>query len=586
MDKQEVAEVLEEIATLLELKGENPFKTRAYTQGARILENLQEPLELLLKEERLGKIKGIGTALESKIRELVETGELEYYTNLKASIPEGWIQMLEIPGLGPKKIRALSENLQIETVEQLESACREGKVASVSGFGAKTEKRILEGIEFQKKFSGRHLLSRAILVSERIRDFLREIPETIRCEAAGSLRRWRETIGDLDFVVSSAQPATVLEIFTQMPEVTQVLGHGETKASVILEDGIQADLRVVPDDQFASALAYFTGSKEHNIVMRQRAIERGLRLNEYGLFQIKAGEEGVGTRLDTPEEADLFRALDLAYIPPELREDLGEFAAAEKDQLPRLLEWTDLKGSLHNHSEWSDGRGSLREIADHMIEIGLAYWAITDHSQTSFQARGLDVERLQRQMKEIDTLNQQLEEEGQDFRLLMGSEVDVLTSGKLDFPDDLLASLDVVVASIHQGFQQDATQITDRLVAAAENPNVHMLGHLSGRLILSREAYALHTDAVIQACARTGTWIELNASPRRLDLDWRKWKMARDLGVRCVINCDAHSFHHVQWLRLGAGVARKGWLRKEDVINTLPLPQLRKALAGKPGRKS
>lgn len=574
MDKDQVAEILVEIGILLELKGENPFKTRAYASAARTIEALNESLEKLVSEHRLGEIKGIGAALEQKITELVTTGKLAYYEELKATLPAGLLTLLQIPGLGPKKVKALYQKLGVCSIEQLDQACKEGKVAVLDGFGEKTQSKILEGILFRGTYASRHHLIRALAVSEPMLEGLRGCPDVIRCSTAGSVRRFKEVIGDIDFLVSSRKPAEVIEFFTQCPGVIAVNAKGETKASVVLDGGIQADLRAVNDQEFPFALAYFTGSKEHNIVMRQRAIHRGLRLNEYGLF--RSSEETRDPHLLVPcsTEEDIFTALGLAFIPPELREDQGEFAAAEQNEIPRLLEWTELRGSLHNHSNWSDGRVTIEEIARHMHELGCDYWAITDHSKSSFQANGLQPDRLAQQIGEIQRLNKQLAAEGIDFRLLTGSEVDILSEGKLDFEDDLLAELDVVVASVHQGFTQSETEMTKRLIRAAENPFVHMLGHLTGRLLLEREAYKVNQRAVIDACAETGTWIELNASPMRFDMDWRLWSYARSKGVKCVINCDAHRNEHAGFLRLGAGIARKGWLTKTDVINTLPLPAL------------
>ncbi len=580
MDKHEVADILNEIAVLLELKGENVFKTRAYTNGARALDNLEEPLEVLIEEGRLGDIKGFGKALVEKITVLVTEGSLKYYDDLKASIPPGHIEMLDINGLGPKKIVAIHKALRVDTIDELEKACKEGKVAELDGFGAKSQSKILEGIEHRRKYASRHLISRTLPISEDILEDLRSHPEVIRCSLAGSQRRHRETIGDIDFLVSSKEPTIVIEDFAGHELVESVLVKGETKTSVILAGGIQADLRVVTDAEFPFALAYFTGSKEHNIVMRQRAIARGLRLNEYGLFKSKEETRDPELLVPCQTEEEIFEKLDLAYIPPELREDHGEFDVAEKGELPRLLEWTDLKGSLHNHSEWSDGRGTLEEIARHMIELGLSYWAITDHSKTSFQANGLDEERLRKQLKEIAEVNRKLEDEGEDFRLLSGSEVDILTDASLDFDEDLLSQLDCVVASIHQSLQQSEKEITNRLIKAAECPHVHMLGHMTGRLLLNREASKVNHQAVIDACAETGTWIELNANPFRFDMDWRHWRHAVSKGVKCVVNCDAHKFEHAGFLKLGAGVARKGWLRKEDVVNTLTLEKLMNALKG------
>ena len=581
MDKERVAEILVEIGILLELKGENPFKTRAYLNGARIIEGLNEPLKKLVEEERLGELKGIGDALQQKITELVTTGKLKYYDELKASVPAGLVAMLDIPGLGPKKIIALNKNLGVDSVEKLEAACKAGKVAELDGFGEKTQTNLLDGIAHRRLYALRSRLDDALTAAEPVLDSLRQHPDVIRCSTAGSLRRWRETIGDIDFLVSSKQAANIIEYFVAQPGILSVSAKGDTKASVILEGGIQADLRVVTDEEFPFALAYFTGSKEHNIVMRQRAIARGLRLNEYGLFKSKEETRDPKLRVACATEEEIYSALDLAYVPPEMREDHGEFDAAEKGKLPKLIEWTDLKGALHNHSTWSDGHNTLEEIAAHMEELGLQYWAVTDHSRASYQAKGLDPERVREQLKAIKQINKKLADDGNDFRLLTGSEVDVLKD-KLDFDDDLLAELDVVVASLHVP-SNDEAENTKRLIRAAENKYVHMLGHLTGRLLLDREAYPVNQEAVIDACAETGTWIELNCNPWRMDLDWRKWFYARSKGVKCVINPDAHRNHHVDYLRLGAGVARKAWLTKSDVINTLPLEKLKKELAKKRG---
>lgn len=581
MDKENVAAILIEIGVLLELKGENPFKSRAYASAARAIEGLSEPLEMLIAEERLGEIKGIGEALQKKIAELVATGRLTYYEELKASVPPGLMEMLAIPGLGPKKVKALHDHLGVEKIEQLETACQAGRVAELAGFGDKTQAKIVEGIQFRRSYASRHLLSDALRVAEPILQSLRGHPDVVRCSMAGSVRRFKEVIGDIDFLVSTKNPVEVLDFFTTQPGVVSVSARGETKASVIVQGGIQADLRVVTDLEYPFALAYFTGSKEHNIVMRQRAIQRGLRLNEYGLFKSKEETRDAALRVACQSEEEIYQALDLACVPPELREDHGEFAAAEKGEIPRLLEWTELRGSLHNHSNWSDGHNTLEEVAAQMHELGCDYWAITDHSKSSFQARGLDATRVRQQLAEIREINLQFAAEGSDFRLLTGSEVDILAEGKLDFDDDLLAELEVVVASIHQGFSQNERETTQRLIRAAENPYVHMLGHLTGRLLLEREPYKVNQHAVIDACAATGTWIELNANPYRFDMDWRMWAYARSKGVKCVINCDAHRNEHAGFLRLGAGIARKGWLTKQDVINTLPLPALRNELQKK-----
>ena len=581
MDKDKVAEILVEIGVLLELKGENPFKTRAYANGARVVEGLAEPLDRLVAEKRLGGIKGIGAALEQKITELVETGRLKYYEELKASIPPGLIALLEISGLGPKKIQALNQKLGVDSIEALEAACLAGRVAELDGFGAKTQANLLEGIARKRAYASQHRLSEAWLAAEPLLEQLRSHPDVIRCSQAGSLRRFKEVVGDIDLLASSKNPAAVIDYFVSQPGLVKVLARGDTKASVILEGGLQCDCRVVSDAEYPFALAYFTGSKQHNIVMRQRAIQRGLRLNEYGLFKSKEETREEGLRVACPTEEAIYAELGLAFVPPELREDQGEFDAAEKNGLPRLVEWSDLRGALHNHSNWSDGHNTLAEIADFMDGLGLEYWAITDHSKSSFQANGLDAQRLHQQIAEIREINARLASEGREFRLLTGSEVDILKD-RLDFEDEVLAELEVVVASLHVPGGSEAEN-TKRLIRAAENPWVHMLGHLTGRLLLEREPYPVNVPAVIDACAATGTWIELNCNPYRLDLDWRHWAYAKSKGVKCVLNPDAHRNSHAGFLRLGAGVARKGWMSKADVVNTLPLKSLLAALNKKGG---
>jgi DNA polymerase (family 10) len=584
MGKEEVAAILVNIATLLELKGENPFKSRAYLNAARAIEGLSESLDKIIAEERLADVKGIGESMQKKICELVNTGKLAYYEELKAATPPGLVLMLDIPGLGPKKIKAMHEDLGIETVEQLEQACNDGRVAALKGFGEKTAKNICEGINRRRAYASRHLISRALPFSESLLDALRSHPAVIRCSPAGSLRRHREIIGDVDLLASSKSPADVLDFFAQQPGILNVIAKGDTKASVLLEGGIQSDLRVVSDAEFPFALMYFTGSKEHNIVMRQRAIERGLRLNEYGLFRSSVETRDPKLLVACQTEEEIFQQLGLHFVPAEMREDLGEIALAEKGPVPRLIEWTDLKGSLHNHSTWSDGHQTPRDIATAMRELGLAYWAITDHSRASVQANGLDPTRLRQELKEIKEINEQLASEGTAFRLLTGVEVDILKDGKLDLPDDMLAELDVVIASIHQSFSQTEAETTRRLIGAAENKYVQILGHLTGRLLLEREPYKIDHRAVIDVCAHTGTWIELNASPYRFDMDWRFWPYAKEKEVKCVINCDAHRLEHAGFLRLGAGIARKGWLTKEDVINTLPFDRLKAELQRKRSR--
>src|SRR5437016_393926 len=418
MDKEQVAKILVNVATLLDLKGENPFKSRAYVNAARALEEMSEPLDKVIAEERLDQVNGIGESIQKKICELITTGKLAYYEELSAATPPGLVAMLDIPGVGPKKIKVLHDELGIETVEQLEQACKEGKVAKLKGFGEKTQTNICEGIARRRTYAARHLISEALPLADALLEALRSHPDVVRCSTAGSLRRHREIIGDIDLLASSKKPGAVIEFFAAQPGILNVLAKGDTKASVLLQGGIQSDLRVVSDAEYPFALMYFTGNKEHNIVMRQRAIDRGLRLNEYGLFRAKEETRDPKLLVKCGTEEEIFQELDLNYICPEMREDMGEIALAEKEPLPRLIEWTDLKGSLHNHSTWSDGRQRPVEIAKAMRELGLAYWGVTDHSKASFQANGLDQGRLRKQLQEIKQINQQLAREGTDFRLL------------------------------------------------------------------------------------------------------------------------------------------------------------------------
>lgn len=583
MNKGEIAEIFNEIAVLLELKGENVFKSRAYTSAARTLDLLNEDLDVLIAENRLGSIKGIGTALQEKIAELHATGKLAYYDELKKSLPAGLLELLEIPGVGPKKARTLYDKLKIESLTDLEAACKDNRVADLTGFGEKTQARILEGITQYRSYQKQHLYAEAIVVATELAEALREHPDVSRCSIAGSLRRGKEIVKDVDLLVSSPAPEEVMRYFTTLPGIERVVGQGPTKASVILKGGIPCDLRVVADAEFATALHHFTGSKEHNVAMRQRAIADGKKLSEWGLFisekesTEKAEEEArkpEGKLIPCFTEEEIFEQLGLQYIPPELRENAGELEAAEAGKIPRLIEWSDLRGTFHCHTNWSDGKNSLQEMAEAAEELGLEYLGISDHSKSSFQANGLSEARLLAQIEEIAQLNKKLE----DIHLFSGCEVDILKDGRLDYSDDILQQLDFVVASVHNAMQQPEDEMTKRVIAAMENPYVTMLGHPTGRLLLSRAPSAINLGKIIDCAAETGTWIELNCSPYRMDLDWRWWHRARDKGVKCSINTDAHRIAQLGYLRLGATAARKGWLRKEDVVNTLPLAKIRDLL--------
>ena len=569
MTKDQVASALREIGTILELQGENPFKCRAYLNGARTLETSATDLTELVRTNRLGELPGIGDALREKITTLITTGKLPYLEELRSSIPAGLLPLLDLPGLGPKKLRALRDKLKIESLEALTQACQDGRLAALEGFGEKTATNLLEAIDRHANYKKLHRLGTALPAARTLLEHLKQSPLVLHAEIAGSLRRGKEVVKDLDLIASSKKPKEVMKLFVSSPNVEKVVNHGETKSSVILTGGIPCDLRVIPPESWATALAHFTGSKEHNIALRQRAIDRGLHLSEWGLLKGKSK-----TPLKLKDEKDLHKALGLAFIPPELREDSGEIAAAEKDELPDLLTRDQIRGCLHNHTLASDGQDSLSSMAQAAAEQGLEWLGIADHSKSSFQANGLDAKRLEKQIEEIRLLNSKKPK----CTLLSGTECDILKDGKLDFPDSLLSELDYVVASVHSGFTSDEKEMTQRIIRAMENPHVTCLGHPTGRLLLEREAYPLNIPKILDAAAATGTWIELNANPWRLDLDWRWWHKARDLGVLCCINPDAHKTSHLRFLDFGVTLARKGWLRAQDVVNTRTLSQLRKLL--------
>jgi DNA polymerase (family 10) len=585
MTKNEIAEVLEEIGQLLELKGENPFKVRAYQTGARALEAMEEDeVARLVAAGEIDSVKGIGEALAQKITELHTTGRLEFLETLKASVEPGLLELLQIPGLGPKKVRALHEKLGVTSIAALTQACNYGNVAALDGFGEKTQEKILAGIRNREAYGRRHLWWEAAEIAERIVAGLRKLPQVTQAEAAGSLRRGLETVGDLDFIVAATDVAPVEKWFTGQADVLEVTAQGETKVSVRFASGLQADLRIVPAEQFVFALHHFTGSKDHNVQLRQRALARGLSLSEWGLVPA-AGE---GTAKEKAEKAkaekrdgkvkneeDLFAALGLHFIPPELREGLGEIEAAEAGELPRLVELGDLRGAFHNHTTASDGRSTLAEMTAAAAALGWEYLGIADHSKASFQANGLSEERLLKQVDEIHALNA-----SQRFKthVFTGVECDILPDGRLDYDDALLGRLDYVVVSVHNAFAQDETTMTVRIIRAIEHPRTTMLGHPTGRLLLRREGYRIDFTKIIDAAIANGVVIELNASPWRLDLDWRHWRKAAERGLVCAINPDAHEKEGLEMVRAGINSARKGCLTKEDVLNTLPLAAVRRHL--------
>ena len=567
MEKNDIASVLDEVATFMELTGENPFKIRAYSAGARILENMTEDLGELIDGGKLADIPGLGEALVDKITTLRRDGVLPFHQKLKASIPPGLLEVMQIPGLGPKKVRALWTLLAVEDLAKLKEVCESGAVAELKGFGAKTQDKILEGIKNRIAYGKRHRWYEAAAIAEPILVGLRALPQVSLAESAGSLRRARETVGDLDFLVASSEPKPIMDWFVAYPGVKEVTAHGETKSSVRFENGLQADLRVVPAEQFYFALHHFTGSKEHNVAMRHRALGRGLSMSEWGFKSVD--EKSVAPGATSEEE--VFRALGLPWIPPELREGNGEIDAAEAGKLPKLVQFSDLRGVFHNHTTESDGDHTLDQMAAAAEAHGWDYLGISDHSKSSFQAGGLDEARLAKQLEDIAKLNASKKYR---VRVLSGSEVDILKDGTLDFSDDVLARLDFVVASVHTLFTLDREAQTARIIKAIENEHVDMVGHLTGRLLNKREPYDVDIAKVIDAAAANDTIIELNANPWRLDLDWRWWRRAAEKGVLCSINPDAHDIDQLAFAAHGVRIARKGWLTPEQVLNTRSLPEV------------
>lgn len=571
LEKAQIAAVLDEIAVLLELTGENPFKVRAYSAGARTLETMPEDLDEMIRTGGLGELPGMGEALVDKITTLRRDGVLPFHQKLRASIPPGLLEIMQIQGLGPKKVRALWQELGVETLAKLQEVCESGLVAEMKGFGEKTQAKILEGIRNRVAYSKRHRWYEAAEIADPILAGLRALPNVTHAESAGSLRRARETVGDLDFLVAAEDPKPVMDWFVAYPGVKEVTAHGETKSSVRFESGLQADLRVVPAGQFFFALHHFTGSKEHNVAMRHRALSRGLSMSEWGF---KATEPNVVAPGAT-NEAEVFGALGLPWIPPELREGAGEIEAAETGQLPKLIQLSDLRGAFHNHTTASDGEATLEQMAAAADALGWEYLGISDHSKSSFQAHGLDEGRLLAQIDAIARLNASGKFK---VRVLSGSEVDILRLGELDYADDLLGRLDFVVASVHNLFTLDREAQTTRIIRAIESEHVDMIGHLTGRLLNKREPYEVDVGRIIDAAAANETIIELNANPWRLDMDWRWWRRAAEKGVLCSINPDAHAAEDLSFVAHGVRIARKGWLTPKDVLNTRPLPEVLKWL--------
>ncbi len=577
LTNREVAAIFEEIADMLEVLGENPYKIRAYRNAARTLQDLHASLYEIHRAGTLEELPGIGEAISKKIAELLETGHLSYHQELAAQVPKGVLEMMRVPEVGPKTARRLWQELGITGVEALEQAAREGRIRRLKGFGPKTEEKILRGIQLLAQQTTRMPIGHARpLALELVAALERASGDALaRIAIAGSLRRWKETIGDVDLLAISHRPAAVMEAFCHLDYVDEVLAQGTTKSSVVLHNGLQVDLRVVEPRHWGAALCYFTGSKAHNVALRELALEQGWSLNEYGLTARNHPELPDGTQRFFPEEEALYAFLGLDFIPPELREARGEIQAARAHRLPRLIQETDIQGELHGHSTWSsDGKASIPEMAEAARARGHRYWACTDHSAGLGITGGLDGDAVLRQAQEIQALNRRYREQGIDFRILHGIEVEILADGSLGLPDEILARLDVVVASIHTAQRQDPETITERCLQAVRNPHVDILGHPTGRLVGQRPPTAIDLERVLKACAETGTVVEVNASPYRLDLNDIHARRAVELGCMLAISCDAHSPEGLDVLEYGVATARRGWVEPQQVVNTRPVEEM------------
>ena len=566
MNNRELADTFTLIANLLEIKGEIIYKTLAYRKAAESLTALGRDAKEYWKEGKLKDIPGVGQAIADKISELLETGQLEFLEKLKAEIPEGLADWLAVPGLGPKKIALIWKELGITTLPELEQAAKAGKLRGLPGMGEKSEAQIIAGIESLSRRSGRLPLGRAYPLAQEIIAKLRQVPGVSAAEPAGSLRRMRPTVGDLDILVAASESAPVMEAFVNLPRVERVLGKGETKASIEFTDGVRAQLWVHPPERFGTALQYATGSKDHNVRLRELALDQGLSLSEHALTKTDGSGE-----ITCASEEDVYAALGLPWIPPELREDRGEVQAARSGTLPKLIEIGDIRADLQVHSTWSDGKLTMLEMARAAARRGIRVIAFTDHSVSLGVTGGLSIERHAEQQKEIEAAQKEL---GDTIRILHASEVEIKADGSLDYPDEFLATLDLVVASLHTSLRQPREKVTARLLNAIRNPHVDIIGHPTGRLIPEREAADLDMEAVLAAAAESGVALEINAHPARLDLEDIYAKRAKEMGIPISINTDAHSEADLDMLHFGVATARRAWLTAEDVINTWPTEQL------------
>ncbi|MEO0094618.1 MAG: DNA polymerase/3'-5' exonuclease PolX [candidate division WOR-3 bacterium] len=559
---REIAAIFNQIADALEYKGENVFKVVAYRKAARVLEEMTEDVEELLKSGRLKTLPGIGKGMVEKIAEYLKTGKMQKYIEATKGIPSSLLELLNIQNLGPKTLALANKHLGVKDLRDLKRVIEDGSLAKLPQMGEKKVENIKKGIELYERSHERLSIAIAESVASNVVEYLKKNAPVLQISPAGSLRRWKETIGDIDILVTGKDHKKIVDVFTKYPEAEQVISAGETKSSILVQGGIQVDIRIVDKKSYGAALQYFTGSKAHNVKLRSIAVSKKWKLNEYGLFE--------GTRAIAGEdEESVYKKLGLQWIPPELREDRGEVELAFQNKLPKLVEISDIKGDLQMHSNYSDSSATIEQLAIYAQQMGYEYILITDHSRSAKYAHGLEIERLYKQWEEIDTLNKKFK----NFRILKGIEVDILPNGKLDYPDKILKELDMVVASIHQGFSKN---VTERICSAMENPYIDIIGHPTGRLISKREGYTVDIEKVIKKAAETKTILECNAYPDRLDLNDVNLKRCKDLGVKVSIGTDAHSVEELKWMKFGVATCRRGWLEKDDVVNTYPIEKLLK----------
>ena len=565
---REVADILYEVADLLEIKGVQ-FKPRAYRRAAQTIETLPDDITAIYERGALQEIPGIGASIAAKIQEIIDTGSLEYLEELREELPQGLRDLIEIEGLGPKTALKLHRTLKISSINELEAAARAGKIRDLEGFGEKTEQNILQSIEMYRSAQERFLLGYVLPIAKEIEEKLRTLKAVTRISLAGSIRRRKETVGDVDILVTSQQPTKVMTFFTQLSPVKRVLAKGKTKSTVVLTNNLQVDLRVMEEESFGAALQYFTGSKEHNIRLRAMALDKNWKLSEYSLLDKETNETIAGKN-----EEEIYAALGLSYIEPELRENRGEIEASSRGKLPQLIHYDEVKGDLHVHTTWSDGAHSIAEMAAAAKLLGYEYLAICDHAETLQIAHGLTEEELHNQMKEIEKLNRRME----DFTVLSGVEVNIDADGKLDIRDNVLKDLDIAVAAVHSGFKQSEAKMTQRVLTAMHNDYVDVIAHPTGRILNKRDPYHIDLPKIFDAASELGVFMELNAFPNRLDLSDANCFQAKDHGLKIAIGTDAHHKDHLRYMEFGVATARRGWLEKKDILNTSTLNELRALL--------